>query len=126
MSLKEISKNKVVGSKRSPSIKREQIPTVYWLKCNIDSDDDLSLYLRAIEGLDVFTATEDTTDELTGNERMKDILKIALGKEKDSIVYFLALKAFVPTGTGKWKIDNIVKDEMRHIAILNESFKEFM
>ena len=57
---------------------------------------------------------------------MKDIIKIALGKEKDSIVYFLALKAFVPTGTGKRKIDNIVKDEMRHIAILNKSFKEFM
>ncbi len=105
---------------------REQIPSLDQQDSNIDSDDDLSLYLQAMEGLDVFTATEDTTDELTGHERMKDVLKIALGKEKDSIVYFLALKAFVPTETGKRKIDDIIEEEVRHIAILNKSIKEFM
>ena len=93
---------------------------------NIDSDDDLSLYLRAMEGLDVFKTTKDTIDELTGNERIKDVLELAQGKEKDSIVYFLALKAFVPTETGKRKIDDIIKEEIRHIAILNRSIKEFM
>ena len=105
---------------------REQIPSLDQQDSNIDSDDDLSLYLQAMEGLDVFTATEDTTDELTGHERMKDVLKIALGKEKDSIVYFLALKAFVPTEAGKRKIDDIVEEEVRHIAILNKSIKELM
>jgi len=105
---------------------REQIPSLDQQDSNIDSDDDLSLYLQAMEGLDVFTATEDTTDELTGNERMENVLKIALGKEKDSIVYFLALKAFVPTETGKRKIDDIIEEEIRHIAILNKSIKEFM
>ena len=34
---------------------------------DIDSDDDLSLYLRAMEGLDVFKRTKDTIDELTGD-----------------------------------------------------------
>lgn len=105
---------------------REQIPSLDQQDSNIETDDDLSLYLQAMEGLDVFTATEDTTDELTGHERMKDVLKIALGKEKDSIVYFLALKAFVPTETGKKKIDDIIEEEVRHIAILNKSIKEFM
>jgi hypothetical protein len=47
-------------------------------------------------------------------------------KEKDSIVYFLAFKAFVPTEAGKNKIDNIIKEDIRHIAILNRSIKEFI
>jgi len=105
---------------------REQISDLDQQESNIDSDDDLTLYLQAMEGLDIFTATEDTTDKLTGNERMKEVLKIALRKEKDSIIYFVALKAFVPTETGKKKIDDIIKEELRHIAILNKSIKEFI
>ncbi|MCP4259658.1 MAG: ferritin family protein [Planctomycetes bacterium] len=105
---------------------REQIPNFDQQESNIDSDDDLSLYLQAMEGLDVFTAKEDTMDELTGDERMKEVLKIALRKEKDSIIYFLALKAFVSTETGKRKIDDIIEEELRHIAILNKSIKEFI
>jgi rubrerythrin len=54
------------------------------------------------------------------------VLELAQGKEKDSIVYFLALKAFVPTEAGKRKIDDIIKEEIRHIAILNQSLKELM
>ncbi len=105
---------------------REQLSSQDGEDSNIDSDDDLSLYLRAMEGLDVFKTTKDTIDELTGNERIKDVLELAQGKEKDTIVYFLVLKAFVPTEAGKRKIDDIVEEEVRHIAILNKSIKEFM
>jgi len=79
-----------------------------------------------MEGLDVFTDKEDTMDQLTGNERMKEVLRIALRKEKDSVIYFVALKAFVPTETGKKKIDDIIMEDLRHIAILNKSIKEFI
>lgn len=44
------------------------------------------------------------------------IFKIALGKEKDSIVFF-SLRVYVPTEIGKIKIDDIIKEDMRHIAI---------
>ena len=105
---------------------REQTPNLDNQESNIDSDDDLSLYLQAMEGLDVFTDKEDTMDQLTGNERMKEVLRIALRKEKDSVIYFVALKAFVPTETGKKKIDDIIMENLRHIAILNKSIKEFI
>ena len=79
---------------------REEIQGVDQQVSNIESEVDLSLYLQAMEGLYVFTAKE------------------------NSIVYFLALKAFVPTETGEKKIDDIIKEELRHIAILNKSIKE--
>lgn len=105
---------------------RKQVSDTTQQENNVYSDDDLSLYLQAMEGLDIFRTTGDTTDELNGNQRMKEVLKIALRKEKDSIIYFVALKAFVPTEAGKRKIDDIVKEELRHIAILNKSIKEFI
>ncbi len=59
---------------------------------------------------------------------LQKYVEVSIGtgrKEKDSIVFVLALKAFVPTEAGKRKIDNIIKEELRYIAILNKSIKEF-
>jgi len=52
------------------------------------------------------------------------VLETALANEKDAIVYFLALKAFVPTEDGRKKIDDIIDEEIRHIAALNQSLKK--
>lgn len=121
--LKKLAKWEIKHQELFASL-REQLPSRDEESGNLDSDDDLSLYLQAMEGLDVFKTTKDATVELTGNERMKDVLEIALTKEKDAIVYFLALKAFVPTEDGRKKIDGIIDEEMRHIAALNQSLKK--
>jgi rubrerythrin len=50
---------------------------------------------------------------------MKDILKAAIGAEKDSIVFYLGMKELVPAKLGKDKIDDIIKEEMSHIRLLS-------
>jgi rubrerythrin len=90
---------------------------------DLDSDEDLAAYLQAIKGLDVFGGKTDPTEELSGDENMKDVLKKAIEKEKDSIVYYNALKAFVPAEADKKTVDDIVKEEMHHIRILNQSLE---
>ena len=102
---------------------REQLTRTDEKSGDLDSDEDLSLYLRAMRGLDVFGGKTDTPEKLTGNESMKDILKKAIDKEKHSIVYYNALKAFVAPETDKEKINDIIREEMRHIRILNESIE---
>jgi rubrerythrin len=76
---------------------------------------------RVMAGLAVFGIKPDPSDELTGKETVKDVLKKAVEKEKDSIVYYTGLKDFVSGQAGKDKIDDIIKEEFRHIRILNES-----
>jgi len=88
---------------------------------DLNLDEDLALYLRAMEGLDVFDGKTDPAKELTGDEGMKDILKKAIEKEKSSIVYYNALKAFIPSETDRKKVDDVIKEEMHHIRILNQS-----
>jgi rubrerythrin len=76
---------------------------------------------RVMAGLAVFGIRPDPSNELTGKETVADVLKKAIEKEKDSIVYYTGLKDFVESQNGRNQIDDIIKEEMRHIRILNES-----
>ena len=79
---------------------------------------------RAMAGLAVFGIKPDPTEELTGKESIVDVLMKAIEKEKDSIVYYTGLKEFIPTQAGKDKIDDIIKEELRHIRILSQSLAQ--
>ena len=50
---------------------------------------------------------------------MKNILKEAILAEKDSIVFYLGMKDFVPEKFGKNRIEKIIKEEMGHIKLLS-------
>jgi rubrerythrin len=81
---------------------------------------EASLYLRGIADGHVFDLKQDPTAWLTGKETKADILKAAIGYEKDSIVFYLGIKEVVPPELGKDKIDSILKEEMSHVAVLSE------
>lgn len=78
-----------------------------------DPDDMAPQYLKALADTRVFF--EKDLDPTT----MKDILKAAIGAEKDSIVFYLGMKELVPAKLGKDKIDDIIKEEMAHIRLLS-------
>ena len=84
-----------------------------------DPDNEIALYLQAMANGHVFDPKEDLSEQLTGTESVEDILKLAIGAEKDSIVFYLGLKDFVPVRAGKDKVEAIIKEEMGHIAVLN-------
>ena len=84
-----------------------------------DPDNEIALYLQAMANGYVFDLKKDLSRQLTGAESVEDILKLAIGAEKDSIVFYLGLKDFVPVRAGKDKVEAIIKEEMGHIAVLN-------
>lgn len=84
-----------------------------------DPKNEMTLYLQAIANGHVFDLKKDPSEQLTGKETVEDILKLAIEAEKDSIVFYLGLKNFVPAKAGKDKVDEIIKEEMDHIAELN-------
>ena len=55
-----------------------------------------------------------------GAADLESIFKTALTAEKDSIAFYLGMKDLVPSAAGKVKIEDIIKEEMRHIRILGE------
>ena len=86
--------------------------------------EDAPLDAKAMAGLATFGLTPDPSGELHGAESRQDVLKIAVQKEKDSIVYYTGLKDFVPPDAGRDKIDDVIKEELRHIGILNQALEQ--
>jgi len=88
-----------------------------------DPDDQASAYLRAWADSHVFDVRTNPAERLTGKEKVEDILQIAIGLEKDSIVFYLGMKDAVPERLGRGKIDEIIKEEMRHITSLSRELE---
>ena len=84
-----------------------------------DPDQETSMYLRAMADGHVFDIRLEPADKLTGSESAKEILRMAIGQEKDSIVFYTGLKEMISQAAGKKQIDRIIKEEMSHIAYLN-------
>ncbi len=83
-----------------------------------DPENELALYLQAMANGHVFDLNKDISQQLKGTESAEEILKLAIDAEKNSIVFYLGLKGFVPVKAGKDKVEAIIKEEMGHIVIL--------
>ncbi|MBW1726720.1 MAG: ferritin family protein [Deltaproteobacteria bacterium] len=99
---------KTFASLRADLTEGEKTTTVF------DPEDESVLYLRALADTRVFFKKKIDISS------MKEILKVAIVAEKDSIVFYLGLKDFVPDRLGKNRLDKIIKEEMGHIRILSK------
>lgn len=86
-------------------------------------EKNLLVDAQAMARLAVFANKSDPSQEFTGKKSKKEIFEKAIQKEKDSIVYHTGLKSFVPARAGQDKIDDIIKEEMHHVRILNQSLE---
>jgi rubrerythrin len=55
---------------------------------------------------------------LTGRETLGDILTLAIGLEKKSVLFYLGLRDMVPPKLGGKRIEKIIEEEKSHIAAL--------
>jgi rubrerythrin len=78
-------------------------------------------YLRGMVDGQLFDVKADPSERLTGKETPEEIIKTAIGLEKEAIIFYLGVKDMVPEGPGSHRIDAIIKGEMGHIASLNEA-----
>ena len=83
-----------------------------------DPNDELSLYLASLADTIGGEGNPAAADALTGGESLDQILNTAIGLEKDSILFYLGLKDMVPEKHGRDRIDDIIKEERRHVAQL--------
>jgi len=94
---------------------KENEPTVF------DPEDEAAMYLQTMAGVHGIEGKITHTRKLTGNEKMEDIYKIAIDAEKNSIVFYVGLRNFVPAGAGRDKVEGIIREEMSHLTILSRS-----
>ncbi len=87
-----------------------------------DPHGEVANYLKAIADSYVFQKSASPEDLLSGKS-IEAVLKVAIGLEKDSIVFYLGIKESVPEKYGKDKIEGIIKEEMSHVTLLTSELK---
>jgi rubrerythrin len=98
---------------RADLTQQEREPRVF------DPEHETSMYLRAMADGHVFDARVDPANTLTGQESVADILRMAIGQEKDSIIFYTGLKEMISQTAGRERIEEIIKEEMGHIGFLH-------
>jgi len=88
-----------------------------------DPDGEALMYLRVMADAHVFNIKTDPAEQLAGKEKPEEVLKMAIGVERDSIAFYVGLKESVSRKAGKDKVEAIIKEEIGHIATLNEKLQ---
>jgi len=88
-----------------------------------DPQDQSAAYLQAWADGHVFNVRANVEEFLKGKETIEDTFQLAIGLEKDSIVFYLGMKDAVPERLGRSRIDAIIREEMQHIASLSRQLQ---
>ena len=99
---------------------REEIAAEGGAPQDFDPDGEVGLYLKSIADGHVFDLSLDPSQALSGCRTMADVLTIAVGLEKDAIIFYLGLRDLVPQKLGRDRIEGIVQEEMKHVRILSD------
>lgn len=90
----------------------EREPTSY------DPGQENSLYLQAMADRNVFQIDQDPRQLMPSSLSLAGLIDLAIGREKDSIVFYAGMKELVPKKLGEEKINLIIKEEFKHISVL--------
>jgi rubrerythrin len=85
---------------------------------------EIAEHLATLADSKVFNLSGDFSSQLTGKETPADVLKIALDKEKDSIVFYLGLKDYVPIKAGRDTVDAVLRHELGHVDTLTRQLEQ--
>ncbi len=88
-----------------------------------DPEDQAKAYLKAWADGHVFDVRAHPAEKIKGKEKPEEILIWAINQEKESIVFYLGMKEAVPERLGRKKVDEIIKEEMSHIALLSKELE---
>lgn len=104
---------KIFTEMRTILTEKEKVPKVF------DPYDEVSQYLAAMADTMGGEGRPSVADALTGEETLEKILQTAVGLEKDSILFYLGIKDLIPHKSGQDRIDEIIREERRHVVQLS-------
>jgi len=93
-------------------------------KADTDLYNEGGLYLAAIASGHRVEGSPKVAAALTGNESVADLLQIAIGLEKEGILFYLGMRDVVPAALGRDKIDFIINEEKKHLVSLTAELRK--
>lgn len=93
-------------------------PDAHW----VDPDGQAAAYLKATADNHVFNIDKEVSSLLASLQSEESALRLAIGFEKDTIIFFTALKHAV-SEEHRETIDRLIEEELEHIRILQDAMK---
>lgn len=112
LALAEDSHEAVFRGMRETMVPADKRISVY------DQDDIVALHLQALASRQVFVVGQEPEEVLKGDETMADIVKIAIGKEWDTILYYSAIRDLMVKEIDRDAIDELIRQEEAHVRDL--------
>ena len=85
-----------------------------------DPEGELPLYLQVMADKAMWQQRPDPASVFTRKASTEEVLRFAIGLEKDSIVFYLGLEDLVPERLGGPRVEQIIKEEMSHLTTLSD------
>ena len=97
-------------------------------RCEEDMTFNVSSYIStsplALKSL-AWSATQSKSKHaFTGDESKEDILELAMNRERSTVRFYLNLMDVVKDSISRNRIDEIIKEEKRHISILMRTLEQ--
>ena len=89
-----------------------------------DPDNETDQYLKMMAGMHVFRERDGVDKALAQVNTAEDALRLAMGFEKDSIVFFLSMQDATEEMQGQKLIGQLVHEEMGHLKKLSVELKK--
>lgn len=83
-----------------------------------DPYGEAALYLQTMADAKGTEGMKAPDMKLTGNESAEELLEIAIGAEKNSVLFYVGLKDLVSAQAGRDKVEAIIREEVKHVADL--------
>ncbi len=97
---------------------RAQAAAVY------DPYNEVQLYIKAAADSHIFLQNTNTKKLAAECKTSLEALQIALSFEKDSVVLYRAMEEMVPEDLGHADVSRIIREELKHIAIIKAEMAE--
>jgi rubrerythrin len=114
----ELAQEEIKHKEKFQSLK-SQLPSSATAGTVFDPNDELNLYLKMMADQHVFISSAGVLSQLDQIKDAKDALKMAIGFEKDSVIFFLSMQNATEGTKGKEFIGSLVNEEMGHLRRLS-------
>jgi len=85
-------------------------------------DEQADLYLQSFAAGQVFDITKEAV--MDSSPSFRTVLEFALQRERDSILFYLGLREWLPFSSVHDRVEAIIVEEMSHLALLNKRLME--
>jgi len=91
-----------------------------------DIDEQLNLYLKSYADGKVFSSNVPPEALISDDSTVEDIFETAIDFERRTVVFFTLVKEMLPESLDRKKIDILIKEELQHVALLNNQLQQYM